>query len=187
MISHIELKKGLIIVIDGSPYQIIESAPQRCAQRRLMIQTKLKNLINGNALEKTVHQGETFEEADIVKLKAKFLYSHRDKFIFCEEKNPSKRFELSQEQIGDTAMYLKPNTSLEALIFQDKVINILMPIKAQLKVKEAPPGIRGDRAQGGTKTVVLETGAQVNVPLFIETDDIVEINTETGEYVRRVE
>ncbi|MFA4998852.1 MAG: elongation factor P [Candidatus Paceibacterota bacterium] len=187
MISHIELKKGLIIVIEGSPYQIIESAPQRCAQRRLMIQTKLKNLINGNVLEKTVHQGETFEEADIIKLKAKFLYSHRDKFIFCEEKDPSKRFELSQEQIGDTAMYLKPNTLLEALIFQDKVINVLTPIKAQLKVKEAPPGIRGDRAQGGTKTVILETGAQINVPLFIETDDVVEINTETGEYVRRVE
>jgi len=187
MLSHIELKKGLIVVVDGSPYQIIESAPQRCAQRRLMVQTKMKNLINGNVLEKTVHQGETFEEADVLKLKAKFIYSNKGKFLFCEEKDPSKRFELSQEQIGDTAMYLKPNTILEALIFKDKVINVLMPIKAQLKVKEAPPGVRGDRAQGGTKLVVLETGVQMNVPLFIETDDIIEINTENGEYVRRVE
>lgn len=187
MISHTELKPGIMISIDGQPFEILESAPQRCAQRKLMIQTKLRNLITGNVLDKTVHQGETFEEAETEKIKAKFLYSHRGKLIFAEEKNPSNRFELEQEKIGEKSKYLKPNTSLDAIMFEDKVISIILPIKMQLKVVEAPPGVKGDRAQGGMKAVILETGVQINVPLFVENDNIIEVNTESGEYVRRVE
>ena len=188
MLAHIDLKKGVIIIVDGQPYEVLEATPQRYAQRKLMIQTKMKNLITGNVLEKTVHQGESFEEPDITKIKAKFLYSHGGKFFFCEEANPAKRFYLDQEQIGDnSSKYLKPNTVLDALIFQDKIMTVLLPIKIQLKVIEAPPGVKGERAQAGTKTVTLETDAIINVPLFIETGDIVEVNTETNEYVRRVE
>jgi elongation factor P len=199
MLSHTDLKKGVMIIIDNQPYEVLEATPQRYAQRKLMIQTKLKNLVTGNVISQTVHQGENFEEAEISKIKAKFLYTHpdrkspisngasQDKFFFCEEQNPANRFDLTKEQIGEVSKYLKPNTILDALVFQEKVINVLLPIKIQLKVTEAPPGVKGERAQAGTKTVTLETGAQINVPLFIEQDDIIELNTETGEYVKRME
>ena len=187
MITHNELKKGVIIIIDNLPYQVLEATPQRYAQRQLMIQTKLRNLVSGNLISKTVHQGETFKEAEIEKIKVKFLYSHRGKFFFSEQENPSKRFDLGQEKIGDGIKYLKPNTVLEALIFQEKVINISLPIKIQLKVIEAPPSLKGERAQSGTKPVTVETGAIINAPLFIENGDVIEINTETDEYVKRME
>src|SRR3989344_8419968 len=181
MISHTELKKGVLIIVDGAPYQVIEATPQRYAQRELMIQTRMKNIVTGAVLEKTVHQGEAFEEAEITKLRAKFLYMHRDRFFFSEEQNPSRRFELTKEQIGDNEKFMKLNVILDALIFKEKIISISLPIKIHLKVTDAPPGIKGDSAQGATKAVTLESGAEINTPLFIETGDIVEVNTETGE------
>lgn len=187
MLSHTDIKKGVIILIDSQPYEVLEAMPQRYAQRKLMIQTKVRNLITGNVLDKTVHQGESFEEAEIDKLKVKFLYSHRDKFVFSEEQRPANRFELEPEQVGSAGNYLKPNTALDALIFNEKIIKVILPIKVRLKVVEAPPGAKGDRAQSGTKAVTLETGGQAQVPLFIEEGDIVEINTETGEYSGRAE
>ncbi|MFH1180944.1 MAG: elongation factor P [bacterium] len=187
MLSHTDLKKGVIMLVDGQPYEVLEAMPQRYAQRKLMIQTKIRNLITGNVLDKTVHQGESFEEAEINKLKVKFLYSHRDKFFFCEEQNPAKRFELLPEQVGQAVKYIKPNTILDSLVFNEKIIRVVLPIKVQLRVAEAPPGAKGDRAQSGTKFVTLETGAKINAPLFVEQGDIIEINTETNEYSRRIE
>ncbi|MGB9743257.1 MAG: elongation factor P [Minisyncoccales bacterium] len=187
MLSYSDLKKGVQIIIDNEPYEVLEAFPQRYAQRKLMIQTKLKNLITGNVINKTVHQGETFEEADLEKKEIKFIYRHRGKLVFADIKNPAYRFELTEEQVGLNSQFLKPNQVLTGIKFKEKFINIILPIKVQLKVIEAPPGVKGDRAQGGTKIVKLETGAEINAPLFIETGDIVEVNTETGEYIRRIE
>ena len=94
---------------------------------------------------------------------------------------------LTQEQIGESSQFLKPNETVGGLFFDEKIINILMPIKVKLKVIEAPPGIRMGRAEAGTKQATLETGAKINVPLFIEQGDVIEINTEKSEYVRRLE
>lgn len=203
MLTHTDLKKGVRIILDGEPYEILESSPMKKAQGRVVTQTKVKNLISGNVFERNFHQGDTFETAEILKFEAKFLYSHpdrprphygggangvsRERYFFCEKDNPQKRFDLDKETIGDTAKFLKPNQIVEEIQFEEKIINISLPIKIQLRVAEAPPGIKGDRAQGGTKTITLETGAVINAPLFIKTGDIIEINTETGEYVRRIE
>lgn len=151
------------------------------------MQTKLKSLITGNALERNFHQGDVFEEAELSKLSSKFLYNHRDRYFFCEMENPSKRFDLGKEILGNQANFLKPNEIVDAIIFNDKIISISLPIKTSLKVTEAPPGVKGDSAQGGTKIVTLETGVQVSVPLFVEEGDVIEVNTETGQYTRRVE
>lgn len=186
MISHNELKKGAKFVIDSQPYEVLESFPVKMQQRRAVIQTKIKNLITGAVIEKNFHQGDMFEEADLEKIEIKFLYKHKEKYFFCEKKNPGKRFELAKEQINEQAKYLKPNELLEGLAFEGKIINISLPIKVQLKVVEAPPGVVGDRAQGGNKSVKLETGAEINVPLFIKEGDTIEINTETNEYVKRI-
>jgi len=187
MLTHTDLKKGIRIILDKEPYEILEASPMKKAQRRPVIQSKIKNLVTGNVFDRNFHQGDTFEEAELTNLKAKFLYSHRDRYFFSEDKNPSKRFDLSSGQLGVQAKFLKPNLIIEALIFDKKVINISLPIKIQLKVTEAPPGIKGDRAQGGTKIITLETGAKINTPLFIEEGDIIEINTETEQYARRIE
>lgn len=187
MLSYFDLRKGVKFILDGEPYEVLDFSQMKKAQREGIAQTKIKNLITGKVFERNFHQGETFEEAELAKIEVKFIYSHRGTFCFSKLKNSSKRFELDESQIGESSSFLKPNQILIGLIFQGEIINILLPIKLQLKVNEAPPGVRGERTQAGTKTVTLETGAKINAPLFIKKGDIVEVNTETGEYVRRIE
>ena len=187
VLSYFDLRKGTRFILGGQPYEVLEFQQMYKAQDMVVAKTKLRDLITGRVREKNFHQGDTFEEAELEKIEIKFLYSHRGKFCFSEIQNSAKRFELEEEQIGELAKFLKLNQILTGIKFQDKFINIVLPIKIQLKVTEAPPGIKGDRAQGGTKTVTLETGANINVPLLVEQGDIIEVNTETGEYVRRVE
>ena len=187
MISYNELKKGIRVIIDKEPYEILESSPMFKARGHSVLQTKLKNLKTGNLISRTFHPSGSFEEAEVLRKEAKFIYSHQDKYVFSEKDNSSKRFELTGEQIGEKKEFLKSNQILEALIFENEIINIALPIKINLKVTEAPPGIKGERAQSGTKTVTLETGTKINVPIFIKRGDIIEVNSETGEYVRRVE
>lgn len=186
MIDYTELRKGVQIVLGGIPYEVLQAAPLKKAQRRVVIQTRLRDLISGNMLDRNFHQGETFEEAELLKTESLFLYAHRGKYVFCEKNNRANRFELEEPTLGESARFLKQNQEVVAVRFEEKIINVILPIKVQLKVTEAPPGVKGDRAQGGTKSVTLETGAVMQAPLFIETGDSIEINTEKGEYVRRV-
>lgn len=186
MLNYSELKKKSRIIIDNEPYEIIESASSVKARGGSVLQTKLKNLKTGNIISKTFHPGETFEEPEILKLEVKFIYSHKDKHVFTEKDNPSKRFKLTFQQVGEKADFLKPNQIIEALIFNNEIINVSLPIKINLKVKEAPPSLKGE-SQIGNKVVVLETGVKITVPSFIKSGDVIEINTENREYVRRVE
>jgi len=187
MLTHNDLKKGVQFIMDKQPCEVLESSPIKKAQSRAIIQTRIKNLITGAIYDNNFHQGDSFQEAKIERKEIKFLYSHRDKFFFCEKENPSKRFELTAEIIRDNAKFLKQNEIIEGVYFNDSIINISLPIKVQLKVTQSPPGLMGDSAQGATKSVELETGAEINVPLFIEENDIIEVNTETGQYVKRTE
>lgn len=187
MINYFGLKRGVQFIMEGQPYEIVESQPVGKAQDVFIIKAKVKNLITGKITDKSFHQDARYDEAELEKLEIKFIYANRDKYVFCESDNPGKRFELTAEQLGDYTKYLKSNQIIEGIKYEGKVINIIMPVKVQLKVTEAAPGVKGDRAQGGTKMVVLETGAQVNVPLFVNEGDIVEVNTESGEYTRRAE
>ncbi len=186
MLTHTDLKKGVQFIYEGQPWQVLDALHVKMAQRRPVVQTKIKNLINGSVQEKNFQQGDVFEEAELVKKNIKFLYSSRGEYWFSEENDPSKRFSFTEEQIGQQAKFFKLNSLVQGVIFGDKIINVIAPIKVSLKVKEAPPGIKGDRAQGGTKEAVLESGARIQVPLFIEEGDVIEINTETEEYVKRV-
>lgn len=186
MLDHTDLKKGEKIILEEEPYEVLEANPLKKAQRRVIIQTKVRNLTTGNVLSRNFHQGDTFEEAELIKFKAKFIYFNRGRYYFYKKEDPSKRFDLSEEQIGPQARFLKQEQVVEAIVFEGKIINVALPIKIQLKVAEAPPGVRGDRAQGGTKIVTLETGAKILTPLFIENGDIIEVNTESCKYVRRL-
>ena len=181
-----DLKSGVIFVLDGQPWQVIESHFLRMQQRKPVNQTRIKNLISGKTVSRNFQPSENFIEGEISTEKIIFLYNHKDKFVFHKKEDKSQRFEISEEILADSKKFLKPNTEIEAIKFKRQIINIKLPIKMDLRVTEAPPGIKGDTAQGGIKTVTLETGAQINAPLFIKENDIIRINTETGEYVERV-
>lgn len=187
MLNYNDLKPGTVFVLDGQPCEVLDYHFMRKQQRKPVAQTKIKNLISGKIISYTAHSNESFGEAEINYRKVKFLYGHRGKFVFSELDNPAQRIELDENQIEDIKKFLKPNNSVEAVEFEGKIINIILPIKMDFKVIEAPPGIKGDTAQGGVKAVKIETGAIINVPLFIEQGDIIRVNTQLGEYVERAE
>jgi elongation factor P len=187
MLGYFDLRRGVRFIYEGQPYEILDFNQMRKAQREGIAQVKMKNLITGKVVEQSFHSSDKFEEADLQKLQAEYVYNHRGRYFFCNVSDSSKRFDLSLDQIGEGAKFLKPGFVIDAVLFEEKIITVSLPVKVQLKVTEAPPGVQGDRAQGGVKTVVLETGAAINAPLFVETGDVIEINTETGEYVRRAD
>ncbi len=187
MLSYNELKPGTYIVMDGKPYVVLEFNFMRMQMRKPAVQTKIKDLTNGKVIAKSFHPQDSIEEADVSRKKVQFLYTNKGEFWFCEENNPGVRFKLPQEIIGDAAGLMKQNMLVDALAFNENIINIDLPIKIDLKVIEAPPSFRGDTASGGSKQVKLETGTILNVPFFINEGDVVRVNTKERSYVERVE
>jgi elongation factor P len=186
MLAHTDLKPGVEFIYEGQPWVVLTASAMKMAMRRPVIQSKIKNLIDGRVQEKNFQQGDMFDEAGLEKHEIKYLYNTKGQYWFCEPSDPSKRMSFTETQIGNQAKYLKPNELVTGIVFEEKIINFKLPIKMTLKVKETPPGVKGDRAQAGTKEATLESGATIQVPLFIESGDIIEINTETNEYVKRV-
>ncbi|MBN2197910.1 elongation factor P [Candidatus Wolfebacteria bacterium] len=182
-----DLKNGTVIKIDKDPYAVLFIKHLHIGRGGASIQTKLRNLKTGQVLDRNFKPADEFEEADVEKIKAEFLYFHRDEFWFNEPKNPKNRFLLKSEIIGDSGKFLKPNMEIVAIKFDDEIISVELPIKGDYKVIEAPPAVRGNTAQGGTKVITIETGAKISVPLFINEGDVIRINTSTGEYTERVE
>jgi len=187
MLDYNEIKPRKYVVMEGEPYEVLSSHVFRKQMRKPVNATKLKNLMTGKVMEYSFHASEKTEEAEILSREVKYLYLNKGEYWFCEKDDPSKRFSLSEDFIGDQGKFMKPNSLVELLSFQERNIGVKLPIKVELKVKEAPPGIKGNTAQGGTKLVTLETGAGINAPLFVNEGDILRINTETGEYVERVQ
>lgn len=186
MLTHTDLKKGVQFIYEGQPWEVLEASLLKMAQRRPVIQSKIKNLLNGTVQEKNFQQGDVFKEAELEKKDIKFIYQSKGQYFFCEINDPAKRFSFTEQQVGSQAKFLKPNEIVTGIVFEEKIISFILPIKVQLKVKESAPGVKGDRAQGGTKSAILESGAEIQVPLFVQEGDTIEINTETGQYVRRV-
>lgn len=187
MLTYTNLQKGTTFIINGEPYEVLDYNFVRMQQRKPVVQVKVRNLISGKVLPKTFHQSDSFQETDIEKKEAVFVYSHRGKFVFAEPNNPKNRFELDAGIIEEQTKFLKPNLPLTTYIFKEKIINIALPIKVDYKVKSAPPSIKGDTATGGNKFVVLENDLEIAVPMFIKEGDTVRINTQSGEYTERVE
>ena len=180
-----DLKPKTYFIYEDQPCVVLEAHHLKMQQRRPVVQTRFRNLLSGKALERNFAQSDTFEEADVQRKQVKFLYAHRSEFWFADPTDPSKRFELSEDIIGEQKQFLKPNTLLESLEWDGDVINVSLPIKMEFEVTEAPPGIKGDTATGGTKQVTLDCGATINAPLFVSQGDRIIVNTETGQYVER--
>jgi len=192
VLSYNEIVSKKIINYNNEPYEVLSSHVFRMQQRKPVNQTKLRHLVSGKVTEISFHQNETAEEADIGKMQAQYLYTNRpgragSESWFAEEGNPKNRFSFPEEVVRDKVQWLAQNTVVEVLTYEDEPISIKIPIKVELEVKEAPPGTKGNTATGGTKIVVLSTGAKIDAPLFINAGDIVRINTDTGDYTERVE
>ncbi len=186
MYEYNEILPRTYIVLDGDPYECIASHVFRKQQRKPVNQTKLKNMITGKVVEHAFHVSEKAEKADLTTRKVKYLYNAKGQYWFCEEKDPSKRFSIEPTLVGDQGRFMKANEIVDALEFDERIIGFKLPIKAELRVTDAPPAVKGNTVSGGSKQATLETGAVVNVPLFVDEGDIIRINTETGEYTERV-
>ena len=146
----------------------------------------MRNLKSGKVTEQSFHVSEKVEEAEIENRDVKYLYENRGEYWFCEPEDPAKRFKIDSNLIGQEIKFIKTNSILTGLVFDDEIIGVKFPIKVELKVTEAHDAVKGNTAQGGTKTVVVETGATVNVPMFVKEGETIRINSETGEYAERV-
>ena len=190
MLNYNEIKPRIIILYQDEPCEVVENHVARKQQNKPQNQTKLKSLLTGKTFAATFHSSETAEEAEIEKRDIKFIYENKGEYWFCSPTDPSDRFQINADVIGESAKFLKGNQIVVASVWDNKgeeqIIKIALPIKMEFKVKEAPPSIKGNTAQGGKKDVVLETGAVVTTPMFIETGENIVVNTETGEYVERV-
>ncbi len=191
MLEYNEVRERKIILWEGEPYEVVSSHVFRKQQRKPVNATKLKNLITGRVAEVSFGSSEKVEEADISTRQVKFLYKNRGEIWVCDPKDPSKRFSLSEEIHGEKLKFIKENTLIDLIIFTDeedeeKIIGVKVPIKVELKITDAPPSTKGNSVTGGNKVVTLETGATINVPLFLNAGETIRINTETEEYVERV-
>jgi elongation factor P len=186
MLEYNEIKPRKYIIFNGEPYEVLDSHVFRKQMRKPVNATKLKNLMTGKVVENSFHQSEKVEEAELVPKKVKFLYTNKGEHWFCDATNPKDRFQVSGDILGESIKYIKVNSEVDLMTFEDKVFGVDLPVKVELKVTEASPAVKGNTVQGGSKIVVLETGATVNVPMFVNEGEVIRINTTTGEYVERV-
>lgn len=184
MLNFNEIKTGKVIKVNSEPYIIIKTDHHKMGRGGAVLKTKCRNLINGNILERTYQGAEKAEEAETETKKANFMYKDKDEAYFMDNAN-YEQFNLPLEEIGEQMQFLKDGTDVDVLYFESKPVSISLPIKMEFKVISAPPGVKGNSAGNVNKQVEIETGAQINVPMFINEGDIIRINTETGEYVER--
>lgn len=187
ILSYNEIVQKKVIEYNGDPYEVLSSHVFRMQQRKPVNQTKLRHLVSGKVVEISFHQNESVPEADIATMQAQYLYTNRGESWFAEEGNAKNRFSFPEDAVHDKVQWLKQNATVDVMTYKDVPATVKIPIKVELKVVEAPPAVRGDTATGGDKKVVLESGAVVSTPLFINVGDLLKINTDTGEYVERME
>ncbi len=185
MLEYNEVTLRKYVLFEGEPFEVMDSHVFRKQQRKPVNATKLKSLLTGRIVEHSFHVSDKVEEAEIGTREVKYLYTTKGELWFCDPKNPSDRFNITAEMIGPQSRFLKPNMLIDANTFEEKIIGVRMPVKVELAVKEAAAAVKGNTVSGGSKTVILENGTEINVPLFIEQGDILRINTETGDYVER--
>ena len=187
VLSYNEITLKKVIIHEGDPCLVIASHVFRKQQRKPVNNTKLKNLKSGRLLEVTFHQNETAEEAELETRTITYIFKKPGEYWFHIAGKPAERFFLSEDLVGEQGRFLKERSDIDAVVFDDEVIALKFPIKMDLKVTEAMEAVKGNTSSGALKEVTVETGATLMVPMFINTGDIISINTETGDYSERVE
>ena len=185
MISTSNFHNGLTIELDGKVYQVIDFQHSKMGRGGALDKTKLRDVENGGVIEKTFRGGEKVARARVDQREKQYLYRDAEDYVFMDTETYEQIF-LSKEQLGDKVNYLKENMVLEVSMYEGRPIDIELPIFVELSVAETQPGIRGNTVSGGSKPATLETGAVVQVPLFIDVGDLIKVDTRTGEYIERV-
>jgi len=185
MIGAGELKKGIAIELDGNIYQIIEYQHVKMQQRQPVIKLKLRDLRSNHVIERNFQSGDKFKPAFLEHRPAQYLYNDGDLYYFMDTEN-YEQLMIPANQVADDLNYLKEGLNLEILTCEDKVVSLELPTTVELQVIETEPGFKGDRATAGTKPAKVETGFVVQVPLFINENDVLKIDTRSGEYLEKV-
>ncbi len=190
LLEYNEVRLGKIIIHNGEPCEVLDSHVARTQQRKPQNAVKMRSLKTGKAYNEVFHVSDSAEEADLDKREVKFLFTNKGEYWFADPKDPSNRFKLEEKLLGDKVKFLKPNEMVSALVWtnedeEEETIGVSLPVKVTFEVKEAPPSIKGNTANGGGKIVILENGTSISAPFFVETGDKIVVNTVTGEYVER--
>ena len=185
MVSAGDFKNGLTIEIEGNIFQILEFQHVKPGKGAAFVRTKLKNIISGGVVEKTFRPTEKFENAHIERKEMQYLYQDGDLYNFMDVETYDQ-IALNADVVGDALKFVKENEEVTISFYQGNAFAIDPPLSVELVVTETEPGVKGNTATGATKPAIVETGATVMVPLFVETGDVLKIDTRTGEYLSRV-
>jgi elongation factor P len=184
LISTNDFRTGLTINLDGEVYQVIDFQHVKPGKGSAFVRSKIKNLRTGAVIERTFNAGEKIPRAHIERKGFQYLYNDGNDFYFMDMET-YEQISLTKNELGDAIKFMKENTTINLLMFQGKSIGIDLPNFVELKVVETAPGIKGDTASGGSKPATLETGYVVQVPFFINVGDVLQIDTRTGQYLKR--
>lgn len=187
VLSYNEITVKKVIVFNDEPCIVISSHVFRKQKRKPVNNTKLKSLVSGRLIENTFHVNEVAEEAELETKSITFVYRKGNEYVFHVTGKPAERFNLSADLIGDQGQFIKDRAELDALVFEENIIGVKIPIKVELKVTETVDASKGNTSGNALKESIVETGAKVMVPMFINQGDIIAVNTEEGTYSERVE
>ncbi|MBN1891688.1 MAG: elongation factor P [Clostridiales bacterium] len=184
MISAGDFKNGLTFEMDGQVYQVIEFQHVKPGKGSAFVRTKYKNVKTGSVVERSFNPNEKFEQAQLDRNDMQYIYSDGDLYYFMDQTTYEQR-PISKEDIGDSIRFLKEEMVCKVLSYQGEIFGVELPIVVELEITECEPGVKGDTATNATKIAVLETGATVKVPLFVNQNERIRVDTRTGEYIER--
>ena len=185
MISTGELRKGVTIELDGKLYQILEYSHIKTGRGSAQVRIKLRDVRAGSTIDHTVQAGTKFARARVERREMQYLYTDGDFYHFMNTET-FEQLGVAANNMGEANLYLKENDICELVLYGEEVIGIELPITVDLLVTETEPGFKGDTASGGTKPATLETGLKVQVPLFVDIGTRIRVNTDSGQYIERV-
>jgi elongation factor P len=180
-----DLRKGLKILIDGSPYTVVLAEFVKPGKGAAFTRTKMKNLLTGGVIERNIRSGEKIEAADVEENEMTFLYKEGEDFVFMDKKS-YEQVHITAQTVDEAWQWMKDNLDVYVLFWNGRAIGITPPNFVELRITRSDPGVRGDTATGASKQATLETGATVQVPLFIDEGETIRIDTRSGEYMERV-
>jgi len=185
MIGSGDLRKGITIELDGELYQVLDYQHIKIGRGSAQLRLKFRDVRGGHTIERTFQAGEKFTRARLDYRNVQYLYNDGDLYHFMDEEN-FEQFPLNLSQLGDIVNYLKEGMSLQVSSYKDEVVGVELPVAVELKVVETEPGFKGDTATGGSKPAKLETGITIQVPLFVNTGDVIKVDTRSATYLERV-
>jgi elongation factor P len=184
MISSNDFRSGVTIELDGSVWRVVEFLHVKPGKGSAFVRTKLKNAQTGSVIEKTFRAGESVPQASLEKLTMQYTYKDGDQYVFMDMETFDE-VRLNPDQLGDRVKFLKEEMSVNILFWNDTVLDVELPNTIVLEITDTDPGLKGDTATGGTKPAIVETGAQVMVPLFVTIGERIKIDTRDGSYLGR--